>query len=127
MFAEKLDTNKALQIGLIDEIVDNKEELLKAALDRARFLFTKNQTVLNLIKLCTNYLFDKSYQKQVFPNYLNPFCIFMVKPKRGDYYFKTCLQFLCWTSNITTKSTRKSTKRTFKFYGNRYVSNGNFS
>jgi len=63
MFAERLDTQKALKIGLIDQIVNNKEDLMKSALDKAKFLFTKNQTVLNAIKLCANHLFDKEYQE----------------------------------------------------------------
>lgn len=61
MFAERIETKKALDIGLIDKIVNNKEELMKVALDKAKFLFTKNQTVLNAIKLCANHLADKSY------------------------------------------------------------------
>ncbi len=61
MFAEKITAEKALIIGLIDEVVNNKEELMKAALDKANYLFTKNQTVLNAIKLCANHLADKSY------------------------------------------------------------------
>ena len=61
MFAERLDTQKALRIGLIDQIVNNKEDLMKSALEKAKFLFTKNQTVLNAIKLCSNHLADKSY------------------------------------------------------------------
>jgi len=63
MFAEKIPAEKALEIGLIDCIVDSKEELIKVALEKARFLFTKNQVVLNGIKLCTNYLIDKSISK----------------------------------------------------------------
>ncbi|MFX1390335.1 MAG: enoyl-CoA hydratase/isomerase family protein [Promethearchaeota archaeon] len=63
MFAEKISVEKALEIGLIDKIVGDKEELMKVALDRAKFLFTKNQTVLNAIKLCSNHLADKSYSK----------------------------------------------------------------
>jgi len=63
MFAERIDTQKALKIGLIDQIVKNKEDLMKIALDKAKFLFTKNQTVLNAIKLCANHLFDKSYHE----------------------------------------------------------------
>jgi len=31
-------------------------------MNKARFLFTKNQTVLNAIKLCTNHFLDKSYK-----------------------------------------------------------------
>lgn len=63
MFAEKIKANKAIKIGLIDHIVSNKEELMKVALDKAKFLFTKNQTVLNAIKLCSNHLQDKTYLK----------------------------------------------------------------
>lgn len=61
MFAERVDAQKALKIGLIDQIVNNKEDLMKTALDKAKFLFTKNQTVLNAIKLCVNHLRDMSY------------------------------------------------------------------
>ncbi|MDX1797931.1 MAG: enoyl-CoA hydratase/isomerase family protein [Candidatus Lokiarchaeia archaeon] len=61
MFAEKVDAKKALRIGLIDKIVTSKDDLMKAALENAKFLFTKNQTVLNAIKLCCNHLADKSY------------------------------------------------------------------
>jgi enoyl-CoA hydratase/carnithine racemase len=63
MFAEKISTEKALEIGLIDKIVEDKEELMKVALDKAKFLFTKNQTVMNAIKLCANHLADKSYNE----------------------------------------------------------------
>jgi len=63
MFAEKLSADKALEIGLIDQIVENQEDLMKVALDKAKFLFTKNQTVLNAIKLCSNHLADKSYRE----------------------------------------------------------------
>ncbi len=63
MFAEKISAEKALEIGLIDQIVENQEELIKVALDKAKFLFTKNQTVMNAIKLCSNHLSDKSYNE----------------------------------------------------------------
>lgn len=63
MLAQKINSEKALQIGLIDQIVESQEDLMKAAFDKARFLFTKNQTVLNAIKLCSNHLLDKSYYK----------------------------------------------------------------
>ena len=66
MFAEKIDSQKALKIGLIDEVVDSKEELLKRTLNRARFLSTKQQVVLNAIKLCANHFssmaYDEAYQ-----------------------------------------------------------------
>lgn len=61
MFAEKISSEKALEINLIDEIVDNQETLMKSASKKVRFLFTKNQTVLNSIKLCGNHLSDKNY------------------------------------------------------------------
>ncbi len=63
MFAERISAQKALEIGLIDQIVENQENLMKVALDKAKFLFTKNQTVLNAIKLCSNHLSDKSYNE----------------------------------------------------------------
>jgi len=61
MFAERVDTNTALKIGLIDEIIENKEDLLKNSLEKAKFLFPKNQSFLNAIKICSNHLLDKSY------------------------------------------------------------------
>jgi len=36
---------------------------MKIALDKAKFLFPKNQIVLNAIKLCSNHLLDKSYKE----------------------------------------------------------------
>ncbi|MFX1390334.1 MAG: enoyl-CoA hydratase/isomerase family protein [Promethearchaeota archaeon] len=63
MFAEKLNTNQALEIGLIDKIVNTKNELMEIALDKARFLSLKNQMILNLIKLCVNNLSNRNYQK----------------------------------------------------------------
>ncbi|MFX1420092.1 MAG: enoyl-CoA hydratase/isomerase family protein [Promethearchaeota archaeon] len=63
MFAEKFDAKDALKIGLIDQIVNSKDDLMKVALEKAKFLFTKNQTVLNAIKLCCNHLADKSYNE----------------------------------------------------------------
>ena len=63
MFGEKVSSGKALEIGLIDEIVDSKEELMKSAREKARFLSTKQQAVLNAIKLCSNYFFDKNYNE----------------------------------------------------------------
>lgn len=61
MLAEKVYPETALQINFIDEIVDDQEQLMNSALNKARFLSTKNQTVLNAIKLCSNNLQDKSY------------------------------------------------------------------
>jgi len=63
MFAERIGTKKALEIGLIDEIVESETDLMKAAINKAKFLFPKNQTVVNAIKLCSNHLLDKSYTK----------------------------------------------------------------
>ncbi|MFW9818085.1 MAG: enoyl-CoA hydratase/isomerase family protein [Candidatus Thorarchaeota archaeon] len=61
MFSHRIEAQEALKIGIIDQIVNNKEDLMKTALEKAKFLFTKNQTVLNAIKLCSNHLADKSY------------------------------------------------------------------
>lgn len=63
MFAEKISSEKALEIGLIDEIVSSQKDLIETALDKVKFLFPKNQTVLNAIKLCSNHLLDKSYKE----------------------------------------------------------------
>ena len=58
MFAERVDAQKAITIGLIDEIVENKN-LLTTAIEKAKFLSTKNQIVLNAIKILTNHLHDR--------------------------------------------------------------------
>ena len=63
MFAEKISAETALKIGLIDQIVDNQEELMDETMRKAKFLFTKNQPTLNLIKLCSNHLPDKPYSE----------------------------------------------------------------
>ncbi|MHA1689133.1 MAG: enoyl-CoA hydratase/isomerase family protein [Promethearchaeota archaeon] len=76
MFAEKIPAETALQIGLINEIVENKDELMTSALNKAKFLSTKNKFVLNLIKSCSNQLLDKSYaqaygfEKETLTNWL---------------------------------------------------------
>ncbi|MFX0075324.1 MAG: enoyl-CoA hydratase/isomerase family protein [Candidatus Hermodarchaeota archaeon] len=61
MFGEKVSSDKALEIGLIDQVVDTREQLIEESMKKARFLFTKNQTVLQAIKLCSNHFLDKSY------------------------------------------------------------------
>ncbi|TXT65309.1 MAG: putative Dodecenoyl-CoA isomerase [Promethearchaeota archaeon] len=63
MWVERISAQKALEINFIDEIAENQEDLMKKALDKARFISTKNQTVLNAIKLCANHFLDKSYDK----------------------------------------------------------------
>jgi enoyl-CoA hydratase/carnithine racemase len=62
MFGEKISAIKALEIGLIDQIVETKDQLIEESLKKARFLFSKNQTVLQAIKLCSNHFLDKSYR-----------------------------------------------------------------
>ena len=61
MLAEKVPSEKAVDINLVDLVVDNKEELMNVAMEKVKFLFPKNQTVLNAIKLCANHLADKDY------------------------------------------------------------------
>jgi enoyl-CoA hydratase/carnithine racemase len=63
MWAERISAQKALEINFIDEIAENQEDLMKKALDKARFISTKNQTVINAIKLCANHFLDKSYKE----------------------------------------------------------------
>jgi enoyl-CoA hydratase len=63
MFSEKINAEQALEIGIIDHIVEDKEELMKTALSKAKFLFTRNQMVLNAIKLCCNHLGNKAYNE----------------------------------------------------------------
>jgi len=62
MFSEKINAIKALEIGLIDQIVDTKDQLIEECMNKAHFLFSKNQTVLHAIKLCSNHFLDKSYK-----------------------------------------------------------------
>ncbi|MBD3197591.1 MAG: hypothetical protein GF317_21230 [Candidatus Lokiarchaeota archaeon] len=62
IFAEKIDSKRALEINMIDKIVNDRTSLMKVSLHKARFLSTKNQQVLNLIKLCANFLGDKRYE-----------------------------------------------------------------
>jgi enoyl-CoA hydratase len=61
MFSERITPETAIKINLIDEIAESEEDLMNIALEKARFLSTKNQTVLNAIKLCSNHFIDKSY------------------------------------------------------------------
>jgi len=63
MFSEKIEAIKALEIGLIDSIVQDNDELMKIALEKATFLHSKNQIVLSAIKLMSNHLMDKSFSK----------------------------------------------------------------
>ncbi|MGV9199577.1 MAG: enoyl-CoA hydratase/isomerase family protein [Promethearchaeia archaeon] len=63
MFAEKIDAEQALAINLLNKLTNSKQNLMEDAIDKAKFLFTKNQTVLNLVKLCVNNLFDIPYEK----------------------------------------------------------------
>ena len=61
MFGEKISAIKALEIGLIDQIVETKDQLIEESMKKARFLFSKNPTVVHAIKLCSNHFLDKSY------------------------------------------------------------------
>jgi len=61
MFGEKISAIKALEIGLIDQVVETKDQLIEETVKKTRFLFSKNQTVLQTIKLCSNHFLDKSY------------------------------------------------------------------
>lgn len=63
MFAEKINAEKALEIGLVDQVVEISEDLLKITMEKVKFLFPKNQSVINAIKLCSNHLQAKSYME----------------------------------------------------------------
>jgi len=63
MFAEKVTPETAKNINLLDDIVNSKEELMKLAMKKAQFISTKNQTVINTIKLCSNHLMDLQYDE----------------------------------------------------------------
>ena len=62
MFAEKVSSEKALEIGLIDQIVESNDVLFEEALKKARFVGSKNQFVVNTVKLYSNHLLDKTYR-----------------------------------------------------------------
>ncbi len=61
MFGERIPAPTALEINLVDEMVDETEQLLTRGLDRAQSLGKKNPALLGAIKLCANHLADKSY------------------------------------------------------------------
>ncbi|MHA1338175.1 MAG: enoyl-CoA hydratase/isomerase family protein [Promethearchaeota archaeon] len=61
MFAEKISAEKALEINLIDEIVSDKTNLIKTALERAKYLSSKNQIFLNAVKISANHLRNMDY------------------------------------------------------------------
>ena len=63
MFAKKINSETALKIGLVDEIVKDRDELMDVALKKVRFLSNKNQLILNLIKLSSNQFLDKTYNE----------------------------------------------------------------
>ncbi|MBD3196047.1 MAG: hypothetical protein GF317_13395 [Candidatus Lokiarchaeota archaeon] len=63
MWAEKVDSEMAQKINLIDKLVKDREELQKEAFKKARFLSTKNQTVLSAIKICSNHFLDRPYEE----------------------------------------------------------------
>ncbi|MFX0008973.1 MAG: enoyl-CoA hydratase/isomerase family protein [Candidatus Hermodarchaeota archaeon] len=61
MFSEKIGIDLALKIGLIDSIVQDKQELMRLALEKANFLHSKNQIVLHAIKLMSNHLANENF------------------------------------------------------------------
>ncbi len=63
IFAEKVSAEKALEIDLIDQIAGDKESLMKLAAEKAKFISTKNQTVIQATKLCANNLASLPYEK----------------------------------------------------------------
>ena len=65
LFAEKVNAEKALQIDLIDQIAENQDNLMDMALEKAKSIVTKNQTVIQAIKLCANNLANLPYEKAV--------------------------------------------------------------
>ena len=65
IFSEKVNAEKALQIDLIDKIAENQENLLNMAMEKAKSIATKNQTVIQAIKLCANNLANLPYEEAV--------------------------------------------------------------
>ena len=63
MFSEKVNAIKAVEIGLIDSIVQDSDELMHLALEKATFLHSKNQIVLHAIKLMSNHLSNKDFSE----------------------------------------------------------------
>ncbi len=63
MWGDKLSPQQALDIGIIDELVETREDLMDIAIKRARFLVSRNQAVINAIRLCANHIWEKSYDE----------------------------------------------------------------
>ena len=63
MWGEKITPEQALNIGLIDKLVETKEKLMEVAMEKAKFLTSRNQAVINGIRLCANHVWEKSYDE----------------------------------------------------------------
>jgi len=63
MWGEKITPEQALNIGLIDKLVETKEKLMEVAMEKAKFLTSRNQAVINGIRLCANHVWEKSYNE----------------------------------------------------------------
>lgn len=63
MWGEKITPEQALNIGLIDKLVETKEKLMEVAMEKAKFLASRNQAVINGIRLCANHIWEKSYDE----------------------------------------------------------------
>ena len=63
MWGDKITPEQALNMGLIDELVSTKEDLMTRAIERAKFLASRNQAIINAIRLCANHVWDKSYDE----------------------------------------------------------------
>ena len=61
MWGEKITPEQALEMGLIDKLVNTQEELMVVAMEKAKFLASRNQAVINAIRLCANNVWEKSY------------------------------------------------------------------
>lgn len=62
MWGEKITPEQALKMGLIDNLVNSREELMVVAMEKAKFLASRNQAVINGIRLCANHVWEKSYE-----------------------------------------------------------------
>lgn len=63
MWGEKITPEQALNFGLIDELVNTMDELMAVAMEKAKFLASRNQAVINGIRLCANHVWEKPYNE----------------------------------------------------------------
>ncbi|GAB4320365.1 MAG: enoyl-CoA hydratase-related protein [Promethearchaeota archaeon] len=61
VFAERIRSERALEINLVDALVERQDQLMEVALQKAKFLASKDPTLVRAIKLSCNHLADKAF------------------------------------------------------------------